>query len=162
VLRNLGMSERIASESLGPVLAREHAAWLEEVRAALGPAQGSSASPWARWNAIRYLEQTFPERLTRERRLVQAVSRQLSATDQEQLWALGELLDALHAYLPHLVGLCHRAGEFAEVTTRILTALGRWCRAVERALGPLPVSVVPTGLREPFGLAPDEPAAVAS
>ena len=150
------------SDSLGPLLAREHAAWLAEVRAVFGPAQGSSAGPWTRWAAIRYLERTFPERLLREQQMVRAVARRLSAAEQDQLWALGELLDVLHAYLPHLVGLCHRVGEFSDVTTRILTALDRWCHAVERALGPLPVSAVPTGLREPFGLAPDEPAAVAS
>jgi hypothetical protein len=145
------------ADNLLPVLVREHAAWLNEIRAALGPAQGSTAGPWARWNAIRYLEHSFPVRVAHERRLVQALARRLSEADQAQLWALGELLDVLPAHLTHLVGLCHRAGEFAEVTARITAALTRWCKLVELALGPLPLSAVPAGLREPLGLAVAEP-----
>lgn len=147
------------SSNLRPALCREHAAWLSEVEAALGPAQGHTAGPWARWNAIRYLEETFPVRVARERRLVQALSRRLNEADQGELWALGELLDVLPAYLTHLVGLCHRAGEFADLTARITAALARWCRVMERAVGPLPSSAVPADLRQAFEPAAQEPAA---
>jgi len=138
-------------ERLGPLLAREHAAWLDEVHAELGPAQASTAGPWTRWHAIRYLEGAFVARVNRERRLVEAVARELSDADQAQLWALGELLDVLPAYLAHLVGLCHRAGDFAEVTARITTALVRWCGVSERAVSSVALESVPAAMRQPFG-----------
>jgi hypothetical protein len=141
----------VTGESLGPLLARQHAAWLDEVHAELGPAQTGTAGPWARWHAIRYLEGTFVARVARERRLVQAVAPQLSDADQTQLWALGELLEVLPAYLAHLVGLCHRAGDFAEVTTRITTALARWCTTAERALGPVALESVPSAMLMQYG-----------
>ena len=147
-----------AAGSLRPILAREHAAWLAEVSAALGPAQGIDAGPWMRWNALRYLQAKFPERVERERRLVQGVAARLSDAERAHLWALGELLEVLPAYLGHLIGLCHRAGEFTEVTARILTALDRWCRAVEGALGPLPVTALSREMREALGAGVAEPA----
>jgi hypothetical protein len=141
----------VTSESLGPLLAREHAAWLDEVHAELGPAQTGTAGPWARWHAIRYLEGAFVARVARERRLVQAVAPQLSDADQAELWALGELLEMLPAYLAHLDGLCHRAGDFADVTARITTALARWCKTAERAVGPVALESVPAAMLEAFG-----------
>lgn len=138
----------MTGELLRPRLQREHASWLEEVAEALGPAQGADAGPWARWNALRYLESTFPERVERERRMVQEVAARLTDPQRARLWALGELLDLLPAYIGHQVGLCHRAGEFSALTGRLQAALGRWCRAVEEDLGPLPASALPDGLRE--------------
>ena len=141
----------VKGERLGPLLAREHAAWLDEVRMELGPAQAGTAGPWTRWHAIRYLEGAFVSRVSRERELVDAVARELSDADQAQLWALGELLGVLPAYLAHLVGLCHRAGDFADVTARITTALGRWCRTSERAVGSVTLESVSTALQRSFG-----------
>ena len=141
----------VRAERLGPLLAREHAAWLDEVRRELGPAQAGTAGPWTRWHAIRYLEGAFVSRVNRERRLVDAVAGDLSDADQAQLWALGELLDVLPAYLAHLVGLCHRAGDFADVTARITAALGRWCKVSERAVGPLALESVPAAIQHSFG-----------
>jgi hypothetical protein len=138
----------MTSELLRPRLQREHASWLEEVAEALGPAQRAEAGPWARWNALRYLESTFPERVGRERRMVQEVSARLTDPQRARLWALGELLDLLPAYIGHQVGLCHRAGEFSALTGRLQEAFGRWCRAVEEDLGPLPARALPEGLRE--------------
>jgi hypothetical protein len=152
-------ASRVMSDNLRTILARDHAAWLNEVRTAIGPAQASTAGPWARWQALRYLDQTFPARVARERRLVEALGERLSETDRAQLWALGELLDVLPAYLSHLVGLCHRASEFADVTARVTAALDRWCRALEQAVGRVPTSAVPAGLRDAFGLPASAPAA---
>jgi hypothetical protein len=137
----------MTTRPLRPWLAREHAHWLAEVAEALGPAQRPDAGPWARWSALRYLETTFPERVERERQVVEALAARLTEPERARLWALGELLDVLPAYLGRQVGLCHRAGEFAALTGRLQAALGRWCSAVEEDLGPLPASALPAELR---------------
>jgi hypothetical protein len=133
---------------LRPSLERRHERWLKEVAEALGPARRPEAGTWARWHALRYLETTFPERVERERRVVQAVAARLTDPQRAELWALGEVLDLLPAYLGRLVGLCHRAQEFAALTGRLQDALDRWCRAVESDLGRIPVSALPEELRE--------------
>lgn len=133
---------------LRPVLEREHRQWIQEVVAALEPAERPDAGAWARWNALRYLQTTFPARLDRERRLVEGVVPDLTDDQREILWALGELLDALRQQLDHLIGLCHRADQFSAVTGKILTALRHWCRAVEDNLGPLTIAVMPRQSRE--------------
>jgi hypothetical protein len=136
------------TELLRPWLEREHEHWLAEVAQALGPARRPEAGAWARWNALRYLETTFPGRVERERQVVQAMAARLTESQRAKLWALGELLDLLPAYLGRLVGLCHRATEFAALTARLQATLGRWCRAVEDDLGPLPACALPEELRE--------------
>jgi hypothetical protein len=141
----------MTNESLRSELERQHATWRAEVAAALGPAQRSEAGPWARWSALRYLEGAFPAQVARERRMVESVAAKLSDDERDHLWALGELLDVLPAYLSHLVGLCHRASEYTDVTSRILTVLDRWCHGVEDALGPLPVGTLPAKLRPGLG-----------
>lgn len=141
-------------DNLRSILTRDHAAWLDEVRSAIAPAQTAAAGPWARWQALRYMEQTFPLRVARERRLAEALGPRLNEADRGQLWALGELLEVLPAYLSHLVGLCHRAAEFADVTGRVTTALERWCSVLELAVATLPASAVPAGLRGAFGVPP--------
>ncbi|HEX6616663.1 MAG TPA: hypothetical protein VF046_10195 [Gemmatimonadales bacterium] len=136
-------------ELLRPRLAREHEAWLEEMQEALGPARQAEAGTWARWNALRYLESTFPERVEREREMVRALAERLRESERARLWALGELLELFPAYLARTIGLCHRAEEFGALTGRLEVALDRWCRAVEEDLGPLPVTALPPKLREP-------------
>ena len=116
---------------LRPLLAREHAEWRHEVDAALNAARRNEAGPWARWNALRYLAGGFPAQAAKERRLVQSVDARLSPAQRAHLWALGELLEILPAYLGHLIGLCHRAGDFA---------LGD--RGASRARGPKPIHFV--------------------
>ena len=130
-------------ERLLPVLEREHRQWIQEVTAILEPAERPDAGVWARWNALRYLQTTFPARLAKERQLVEGVAPDLTDEQREILWALGELLDALRQHLDHLIGLCHRADEFSARTGKILTALRHWCRAVEDDLGPLAIGVMP-------------------
>jgi hypothetical protein len=139
----------MAIELLRPRLAQEHEAWLEELQEALGPARQAEAGTWARWNALRYLETTFPERVEREREMVRTVAERLSEPQRARLWALGELLELFPAYLARTIGLCHRAEEFGALTGRLEVALDRWCRAVEEDLGPLPVTALPPKLREP-------------
>ena len=146
-------------ELLRPRLEREHARWIEEVRAALEPAQRADAGAWARWNALRYLQSTFPARLDQERRMVQSASGALSDDQRDNLWALSELLDALREHLDHLVGLCHRAEQFSTVTDKILTALSHWCRAVEADLGPMPATTVSPTTRDLLAQLSAEPAA---
>ena len=58
---------------LRPILEREHKQWIQEVMAVLEPAERPEAGPWARWNALRYLQTTFAERLVQERRLVKGI-----------------------------------------------------------------------------------------
>ena len=89
---------------------------------------------------------------------MQSLAARLSEPERAHLWALGELLEVLPIYLSRLIRLCHRAGEFAEVTARIVTALDRWCRAVEDALGPLPVSALPRAMQEELRLGVIAPA----
>jgi len=138
----------MATQLLRPWLAREHEAWLEEMQEALGPARQAEAGTWARWNALRYLEAAFPERVRWERRMVRAVAERLSEPQRARLWALGELLELFPGYLARTIGLCHRAEEFGALTGRLETALDRWCQAVEEDLGSLPVTALPPELRE--------------
>lgn len=146
------------SDVLRPYLAREHAQWLAEVTATLSAAQHPDAGAWARWNALRYLQTTFPHRLAEERRLVESVAARLRDDQRATLWALGELLDSLRCQVDHLIGLCHRADDFSTITGKIVTALQHWCRTVEADLGPLSWSAVPPELREGLGGAVPEPA----
>jgi hypothetical protein len=146
----------MTTESLLAALEREHRQWIDEVVAALAPAKAPDAGPWARWNALRYLQTTLPAHLDRERRLVQGLAAELTDDQQETVWALGELLEAQRAQLGHLIGLCHRAEQFATVTGKIVTALRHWCRAVENDLGPLMVEAMPRRSREVLArLAPE-------
>lgn len=138
----------MTTQLLRASLELRHERWLKDVAEALGPARRPEAGPWARWNALRYLETTFPEQVERERQVVQAVAGRLTESQRAELWALGEVLDLLPAYLGRLVGLCHRGEEFAALTGRLQDALGRWCRAVESDLGRIPVSALPEELRE--------------
>lgn len=138
----------MATELLRPTLVREHEDWLDEMQEAMGPARQAEAGTWARWNALRYLESTFPDRVERERQMVRAVADRLTEPQRARLWALGELLELFPAYLARTIGLCHRAEEFGALTGRLEAALDRWCRAVEEELGPLPVTALPPKLRE--------------
>lgn len=144
---------------LRPILEREHKQWIQEVMAVLEPAERPEAGPWARWNALRYLQTTFAERLVQERRLVKGILPDLTDEQREMLWALGELLDALRMHLDRLIGLCHRAEEFSSITRRILTALQHWCRAVENDLGSLSIAVIPRQSREVLALLAPQTAA---
>jgi hypothetical protein len=135
-------------ERLRPALEREHRQWIQEVIAVLEPAERPDAGAWPRWNALRYLQTTFPARLDKERRMVEGVVPDLTDEQREILWALGELLDALRQHLDHLIGLCHRPEQFSAITGRIVTALRHWCRAVEDDLGPLTMAVMPRQSRE--------------
>jgi hypothetical protein len=146
----------MTDQALRAMLEREHRRWLDEVVAALAPAKGPNAGPWARWNALRYLQTTFPARLDRERRLVQSVAAELPDEQQETLWALGELLETQRAQLDRLIGLCHQAEQFSTITGKIVTTLKHWCRAVENDLGPLMVEAMPRQSREVLAqLAPE-------
>jgi hypothetical protein len=146
----------MTSDTLRPALEREHRQWIEEVMAALDPAQRPDAGVWARWEALRYLQTTFASRLDRERRMVEGVMPALNDVQRETLWALGELLDALRQQLDHLIGLCQRAEQFSTVTGRIVTALRHWCRAVEDGVGPLSAAAMPPQSRDALAeLAPD-------
>ena len=131
------------------------------------PAARSDAGVWARWNALRYLQTTFPERLDQERRLVEGMAEDLTDDQREILWALGGLLDALRLQLDHLIGLCHQAPQFALVTGNILTTLRHWCQAIEVGLGPRAIETMPRPSREVLALIDPEfaaqaPAATAS
>ena len=93
--------------------------------------------------------------------MVQWVAGQLTEEQRTLLWALGELLEALRGQLDHLVGLCHRAEEFAAVTQKILTALRHWCREVDQHLGSLRPTALPAELRRALlGRASESVAAV--
>lgn len=131
---------------LRPSLQRRHAEWLAEVKAVLGAAQQPDAGIWERWTALHYLQTAFPSRLDEERRLVNSVMPRLSEAQRTTLWALGELLETLRSQLDHLVGLCHRAGEFHVVAAKIQTALDYWCHEVDEDVGPFASTVVPTEL----------------
>jgi hypothetical protein len=146
-------------ERLRPVLEREHRQWIQEVVGLIEAASRSDAGVWARWNALRYLQTTFPERLDRERRLVEGMMADLTDDQREILWALGGLLEALRLRLDHLVGLCHQAPQFALVTGQIVTTLRHWCRAVEEGLGPRAIAVMPRQSREVLALIDPEFAA---
>ena len=150
------MITQLTTQSLRPALEREHRQWIDEVVAALAPAKGPEAGPWARWNAISYMRTNFCAHLDRERRLVQGLAAELTDEQYEILWALGELLEAQRAQLDHQIDLCHRAEQFATVTGKIVTALRHWCRAVEKDLGPLMVEAMPLQSREVLArLAPE-------
>jgi len=145
--------------TLRPRLEGDHARWRAEVGAVLGPARHPEAGTWARWTALHYLQTVFPARVEQERRMVQRLEARLTGEQRTSLWALGELLDVLPEHLGHLIGLCHRAQQFAGVTGRLQSALDRWCRAVEDSCGPLPASALTAGRRVTGGRAAPRPVA---
>jgi hypothetical protein len=103
---------------------------------------------------MQYLQQAFPARVMKERRLIEAVASRMSYVDQDRLWALGAMLELLPKYLSHLVGACHRAQEFSAAIALITTTLDRWCQAVEETLGPMPARGLPEITVADFGLRP--------
>ncbi|HEX3233970.1 MAG TPA: hypothetical protein VHR41_07215 [Gemmatimonadales bacterium] len=132
-----------APTTIRRVLERIHAPWLKEVAEMLEPTQHEDAGVWSRWNAIRYLNSTFAERLLRERTALADVPRTLTDSEATTLWALGELLDLLSDHLQHLVGLCQHGAEFTSFTRELRQALEHWCHSTEETLGRVAWDKVP-------------------
>src|SRR5215208_4638266 len=84
-LEVLGGGPIMTSERLLPGFEREHLQWIQEVTAVIEPASRPDAGVWARWNALRYLQTTFPERLDQERRLIEGMAGHLTDDQREIL-----------------------------------------------------------------------------
>lgn len=120
-----------------PFLRQVHADWREEARVVLEPARHPGAGIWIRWTAVRYLDTSFSERLTRELSALNCVRGCLDSAQENRLWALSELLDLLGTHAEYQTGLCQRETEFAGIADRLLRALDLWCEEVEQDIGHL-------------------------
>jgi len=118
-------------------LARTHRAWLEGLRTCVAHADSSDSGIWPRWNAIRYLDTSFRDQFDRERKAMDALGPTVGGDSARQLWAAGELVEALRRQLRQSAGICHQPAEFSAVTTKLLRAAEYWFDAVECAVRPL-------------------------
>jgi hypothetical protein len=131
---------------LRPMLAQLHQGIRRELDGALLAACTPDAGPWDRWGAVRLLEAELRPRLRAERELVHAVLNGAPPAVAEQLWSLGELLEALGHRLCELGRTGHRSPEFVRTGDKYRLAVEYWCRAVENAVGNVARGVVPPQL----------------
>jgi hypothetical protein len=117
-------------------LERTHRAWLGELRTAVAHADAGESGIWPRWKAIRSLDTFLMDQFDRERKAMDGLSPRIGGNGVRQLWAAGELVEALRWQLRHAAGLCHRADEFSTITGKLLRALEYWFTAVEDVMRP--------------------------
>ncbi|HEX2449583.1 MAG TPA: hypothetical protein VHJ69_00500 [Gemmatimonadales bacterium] len=125
----------VDSTVLGPMLAQLHQGIRRDLDGVLLAACAPDAGPWDRWNAVRMLDSELRPRLRIERELVHTVTHGRPAATTEQLWSLGELLEALGHRLCEVGRSGQRASEFIRTADKYRLALEYWCRAVEIAAG---------------------------
>ena len=129
------MASSLGESTLQPILQRLHDAWLEDVRAEVGPALAPAATAWERFTAVRYLDTVFQLRLRRETEAVQAVSYVTSPTRGTTLLATALLLDLLRVE----VGELSQSPASQQLVPPMLRAfvqqLEHWCADVEMTLG---------------------------
>ena len=133
---------------LGDRLRPIHRKWLQDLRAVLGNVEGHESDIWPRWNAIRYMDAVFSGQFDRERALVEKLSQTFDGSQVTRLWVAGELIAMVRWQLCHSVGLCHHAGEFSDITARLVRAVEHWFSEVEEIVGPYSWAELPTQTRQ--------------
>ena len=128
---------------LRPRLAELHARLREELDGVLPAACDPDAGIWARWAAVKVLEDELRPALQAERELVEAVGSRLSRASVEHLWMAGELLQALELRLAELGRMPRTCPEFISAAAAYRRAFDYWCRDVEAFVGSLPTDAVP-------------------
>ncbi|HET8623503.1 MAG TPA: hypothetical protein VFM14_08060 [Gemmatimonadales bacterium] len=136
------------STVVGPMLGQLHQSIRQELDGVLLAACAPDAGPWQQWAAVRLLDTELRPRLRRERDLVHTVLRDAPAGIVEQLWSLGELLEALGHRLCEVGRTGQRAPEFVRIADKYRLALEYWCRAVEAAAGEVSIALAPPQLLE--------------
>jgi len=129
-------------------LARTHRAWLDELRTAVVHADAGESGIWPRWKAIRSLDTFLMDHFDRERKAMESLGPRIGGNGVRQLWAAGELVEALRWQLRHATGLCHRADEFSTITGKLLRAVEYWFAAVEDVVRSVEWNDLPAGVRE--------------
>jgi hypothetical protein len=132
--------------TLRPMVAHWHQHMRCEFDRVLLAACEPGAGVWARWGAVRLLDTELRPILRVERDLVDAALDAVTRADAEQLWTLGELLEAFGDRLCELGRSGQRAGDFAHTAEKYRLALEYWCRAVEGSVGRLEREAVPETL----------------
>jgi hypothetical protein len=135
-------------ELLGPTLARTHRLVLRKLEGALDPACRAEGGVWDRWGAAQLLDTEIRPVIRVERELMTGLLQSVPPRDEAQLWALGELLEALGDRVCELGRTGQRPNEFARTAGKYRLALQHWCRAVENASGRLSRAAAPAGLLE--------------
>jgi hypothetical protein len=131
---------------LRPLLAGLHAHLREQLDAVLPSACDPDAGVWARWAAVKVLEDELRPALQAERELVEAVGNRLSRASVEHLWMAGELLQALELRLAELGRMPRTCPEFMSAAAGYRRAFDYWCRDVEAFVGALSSATVPAEL----------------
>jgi hypothetical protein len=128
---------------LDGVLRAIHDAWIADARRFLEPALDPDADFWTRWGTVRYLSDTFLERLRQERALVHELRPFLPPDAAERLERGSELLVRSRLELDRIGRRRGTAAEVAAGTRQLLTQLGVWCAEIELAATGVAREVLP-------------------
>lgn len=102
---------------------------------ALETGREPEAGVWSRWSAVRLAKHLIAAWFEPERKAVEAASTRIPVRQMERLWVGAELVASLRWQLDQDIGLCHHPAQFATITRKLESAMGRWCEEVEEALG---------------------------
>jgi hypothetical protein len=111
---------------------------------ALVAACNLDAGPWDRGGPPAGTE--LGPRLRTERDLVDPLLGAAPPPGAEQLWSLGELLEALGHRLCDVGRTGHGVGEFVRTADKYRLAVEYWCRAVEATIGEVTRGLAPPQL----------------
>ncbi len=127
------MTSAPGEDSLDSVLRPIHNAWIAEARCFLEPTLDPGADFWTRWGAVRYLSDTFRDRVRQERALVQELPPFLPPEVSERLERGSELVVRSRLELDRIGRRRGTAAEVARGARQLLTQLGEWCAEIELA-----------------------------
>jgi hypothetical protein len=116
-------------------LATAHDNWMADTDRFLLPVADADATFWARWGAVRYVEDALLDRFQLERRLLDELRAFQTAEMKERLGMQADRLSRLLAEFRRLGGERGRARELAHTTRELLDALRLWYAEIELAAG---------------------------
>lgn len=142
-----------AERPLQATLRRIHEAWVAETRRFLEPACDAGADFWARWAAVRYLNDDFGARCERERALMNELLPFLRPDVAERIVAVGERVLRLRLQLDRQGRRRGTGIEVACATRELIAQLQVWCAVVERAAMGLTLEDLPAEAAELLAVA---------
>jgi tRNA nucleotidyltransferase/poly(A) polymerase len=122
-------------DALFRVIAPLHENWLSDADQTLGRLMRRNATFWARWAAVSYLREQFPDRLRLEQNFVAGLQALLTAELNERLEVEAERLTQLYAQVQQLSLRRNSQSEMALAVHELLEALRLWYAEVELAAG---------------------------
>ena len=140
-------------QPLQATLRRIHEAWVAETRRFLEPACDAEADFWARWAAVRYLNDAFGARCERERALVNELLPFLRPDVAKRIVAVGERVVRLRLQLDRQGRRRGTGVEVACATRELIAQLQVWCAVVERVATGLTLEDLPAEAAELLAVA---------